>query len=117
MTLYDGDLTLYTLNDLESEYRDNNASILTNEHPFIFEELHSHLIAHDEYIMKLLVRYPYLFRGVLSHVIKFIILVIESVTIRTVSHLLKTAFACIKQEVDLKSMQFDWNQQVCDLKK
>ncbi|PNX82985.1 hypothetical protein L195_g039022 [Trifolium pratense] len=46
----DDDLTLYVLNGLGSEYRDIAASIRTREQPFSFEELHSHLLAHDEYI-------------------------------------------------------------------
>lgn len=48
----DDDLTLYVLNGLGSEYRDIAASIRTRERPFTFEELHSHLLAHDEYIRR-----------------------------------------------------------------
>jgi hypothetical protein len=51
-TLSDDDLTLYILNGLGSEYRDIAASIRTRERPFTFEELHSHLLAHDEYIRR-----------------------------------------------------------------
>jgi len=51
-TLSDDDLTLYILNGLGSEYRDIAASIRTRERPFTFEELHSHLLAHDDYIRR-----------------------------------------------------------------
>ena len=49
-SLSDDDVTLYVLNGLGAEYRDIAASIRTREHPFTFEELHSHLLAHDDYI-------------------------------------------------------------------
>jgi len=48
----DDDLTLYVLNGLGSDYRDIAASIRTREKPFTSEELHSHLLAHDEYIRR-----------------------------------------------------------------
>lgn len=48
----DDDITLYVLNGLGSEYRDIAASIRTRERSFTFEELHSHLIAHEECLQK-----------------------------------------------------------------
>jgi len=48
----DDDITLYVLNGLGSEYRDITASICTTERSFTFEELHSHLIAHEEFLQK-----------------------------------------------------------------
>ncbi|PNX58574.1 hypothetical protein L195_g059260, partial [Trifolium pratense] len=48
----DDDVTLYVLNGLGSEYRDIAASIRTRERSFTFEELHSHLIAHEEFLQK-----------------------------------------------------------------
>lgn len=49
-SLSDDDVTLYILNGLGTEYRDTAASIRTRERSFTFEELHSHLLAHDDYI-------------------------------------------------------------------
>jgi hypothetical protein len=51
-TISDDDITLYVLNGLGSEYRDIAASIRTREKSFTFEELHSHLIAHEEFLQK-----------------------------------------------------------------
>lgn len=48
----DDDNTLYFLNGLGSDYRDIAASIQTRERSFTFEELHSHLIAHEEFLQK-----------------------------------------------------------------
>ncbi|PNX93879.1 hypothetical protein L195_g017041 [Trifolium pratense] len=51
-TISDDDITLYVLNGLGSEYRDIAASIRTRDRSFTFEELHSHLIAHEEFLQK-----------------------------------------------------------------
>ncbi|CAJ2642194.1 unnamed protein product [Trifolium pratense] len=51
-TISDDDITLYVLNGLGSEYRDIAASIRTRERSFTFEELYSHLIAHEEFLQK-----------------------------------------------------------------
>lgn len=48
----DDDITLYVLNGLGSDYRDIAASIRTRERSFTFEELHNHLIAHEEFLQK-----------------------------------------------------------------
>ncbi|CAI8616456.1 unnamed protein product [Vicia faba] len=51
-TISDDDITLYVLNGLGSYYRDIAASIRTRERSFTFEELHNHLIAHEEFLQK-----------------------------------------------------------------
>jgi len=49
-SLSDDDITLFVLNGLGAEYNGIAASIRTRQHPFTFEELHSHLLAHDDYL-------------------------------------------------------------------
>lgn len=51
-SLSDDDITLFVLNGLGAEYNDIAASIRTRQHPFTFEELHSHLLAHDDYLRR-----------------------------------------------------------------
>ncbi|KAK6273039.1 hypothetical protein POUND7_010122 [Theobroma cacao] len=46
----DNDIILYVLNGLDVEYKDIVASIQTRDLPFSFEELHSHLVVHEEYL-------------------------------------------------------------------
>lgn len=46
------DVTLYVLNGLSAKYRDIVASIHTRDRLFSFEELHSHLVAREEFLKR-----------------------------------------------------------------